>query len=148
MDDILLKVGVNYDPDVKLLTALRITHEIYKKHNTLLVITSLKDRAHSTGSLHYCGMAFDTRIRHIVDPLVVDRIVNDMRTLLEPDYIVIPEANHIHVQVNLNEKTQTSRPSRKIIRKDSDENSQVQSTDPQSDARRIQALRDPYDPRN
>jgi hypothetical protein len=105
MDDILLKIGVNYDPDVKLLTALRLTHEIFKKHNTILVITSLKDRSHSSGSLHYAGLAFDIRIRHIPDPIVVDRIIGDMRTLLEPDYIVIPEATHIHVQVNTNEKT-------------------------------------------
>lgn len=106
MDDILLKVGVNYDPDVKLLTALKLTHEIYKKHRHLLVITSLKDRAHSNaGSLHYAGLAFDCRTSHIVDPLILDAIVQDMKDLLEPDYIVINESSHIHVQVNLNEKT-------------------------------------------
>jgi hypothetical protein len=104
MDDILLKIGVNYDPDVKLLTALRLTHEIFKKHNTLLVITSLKDRSHTAGSLHYAGLAFDSRIRHIPDSVIVDRIVDDMKKLLQPDYLVFQESTHIHVQVNLNEK--------------------------------------------
>lgn len=41
------------------LTALHLTHSIYRKHNEELVITATVDGAFSNGSLHLVGLAFN-----------------------------------------------------------------------------------------
>jgi hypothetical protein len=96
----LLKVGTNFEPDQRLLPALREADEAFKAINSYLVITSLKDRQHSSGSLHYAGLAFDCRIRHL-DSSDIERVYASLVARLADAYNVILEKTHIHIEVRL-----------------------------------------------
>ena len=93
----LLTPGTNLDPHPKLLKALRVTNITCNRHGELFIITSLRDREHMPGSLHYVGMAFDMRTRHMSDE-------NKRKVLLElrdelPEYDIIEYSTHYHIEV-------------------------------------------------
>jgi hypothetical protein len=97
----LLKVGVNFDPDQKLLPVLRAVSKVFKKHGHLMIITSMKDREHSAGSLHYVGKAFDLRVKHIEDVIHKQELFEDINEAIYPFHgIIIEEPTHWHIQVN------------------------------------------------
>lgn len=62
-------------------------------------ITSANDSHHMEGSLHYADRAFDIRIRNVKDG---EKSINFWATkiaaALGPDYDVIREKDHIHVE--------------------------------------------------
>lgn len=95
----LLKPGVIFEPDIKLRKALKEAHRIFEKHNHLFIITSLKDREHTPGSLHYYGQAFDCRIHHISDDQTLRDILTELNTSLASQYQVLMEDTHIHIEV-------------------------------------------------
>jgi len=95
----LLKIGVNFEPDKTLRTALWETQKVFREHNKLMIITSLKDREHHPRSLHYYGQAFDIRIKHL-EPIELDAIRDKLIFVLEPEYKVLLEKDHIHIEVN------------------------------------------------
>jgi len=64
-------------------------------HDTF--ITSLRDGNHSSGSLHYDGLAFD--LKHYS----VTTIAN-IKLALGSDFDVIDESNHIHIEYDPKEK--------------------------------------------
>ena len=72
--------------------------EIYERHGIDCVITSSRygDR-HSSGSLHYAGLAFDIRTRNLTDSQIPD-ILADMKSDLGNHYDCIFEVNHYHVE--------------------------------------------------
>lgn len=78
-----------------LLLALTIADSIYQEHGHKMVITSLRDGAHSHTSLHYSGAAADLRIRGLESP---QRVADEIRTALNRHYDVILESDHIHVE--------------------------------------------------
>ena len=69
---------------------------VYKKYGAELVITSAKDGKHGPKSLHYEGLALDLRSRDLAGRQVF--VVMDLKNALGPDYDVVLEADHIHVE--------------------------------------------------
>ncbi len=62
-----------------------------------LVITSVTDGTHMRGSKHYTGMAFDARIRDVVESRARE-IARSIGKQLGGDYDVILEESHLHVE--------------------------------------------------
>ena len=70
--------------------------EIYlNEFNTELVITSGKDGKHGDNSLHYQGKAVDLRIWNVLETLV-----NRLKEHLGPQYDVVLEKDHIHIELD------------------------------------------------
>ncbi len=99
-DDVQIN-GAHFDPEIRLIidvareTAPALTDEI-------VWITSANDSEHQDNSAHYDNRAFDIRISNIVGadafPLVAALWAMRMSTLLGPDYDVVTEKDHIHVE--------------------------------------------------
>jgi len=71
----------------------------YDVEQSHAVITSAIDSKHGRGSLHYVGHALDFRTKAAgVKPLKADRIVANMKAMLGPDFDVLNEGDHIHVE--------------------------------------------------
>ena len=81
------------DPILK--AALVEMEYIYAKFHTELVITSGKDGTHGNGSLHYEGKAVDLRTWNVLDSLV-----KQLKAHLGPDYDVVLEKDHIHIELD------------------------------------------------
>ena len=94
----LLKVGVNFEPDESIREALGKAHSIFKANKELFIITSLRDRDHKPSSLHFYGKAFDCRIRHISDPSKLERIHSQLVVALSQKYDVLLKPTHIHIE--------------------------------------------------
>lgn len=62
-----------------------------------LIITSGLDGKHSTNSLHYVGRALDIRTRHL-QPLHRTLLKRHLKDRLGPDYDVVLEKTHLHVE--------------------------------------------------
>lgn len=90
-----IKAGVRIrgmSPEI--LLAAFIAHELFRERAETLTITSCTDGAHKSGSLHYTGCAVDLRLP-VLNPTV---IVDALRSRLGPEYDVVLEADHIHVE--------------------------------------------------
>lgn len=70
---------------------------VFDKYDRDLVITSALDSSHGRGSLHFVGQALDLRTRHLQEN-TVGPIVSELEEALGPDFDVILEGNHIHVE--------------------------------------------------
>lgn len=79
----------------EILLSILIAERIWSTHGADLVITSLIDGKHSLGSLHYVGMAVDLRRWQLDDP---EQAVEELKAALGPDYDVILESTHVHVE--------------------------------------------------
>lgn len=67
---------------------------IFSKFDEKLVITSTNRGKHKEGSLHFKNRAIDLRL-----PLDhIPEIAEGIREFIGPDYDVVVEANHIHVE--------------------------------------------------
>ncbi len=86
--------------------AIGIAESVYSEVGSVLVVTSLNDSKHSSGSLHYTGRAVDLRTKHL-QPGVLQGIRRDtvpavfakLRERLEPlGFDVVLESDHIHVE--------------------------------------------------
>jgi hypothetical protein len=96
----LLKIGTNYSPHEELLPLLEGAHQVFKRFDKLMVITSLKDREHSPGSQHYIGKAFDLRKKHIKDPDDIEQINQALQQMvMRHNGLVIEKHSHWHIQV-------------------------------------------------
>lgn len=62
-----------------------------------VVITSGIDGTHSHKSLHYLGRALDLRTFHLTEAQRVE-IMDDLKGRLGPDYDVLFEQDHFHVE--------------------------------------------------
>ena len=94
-----LKEGV--DPtgiQPELLLAIMAAKEAYRDYGYDLVITSLTDGKHSRTSLHYSGCAVDLRTRHMGTEEDKAEIATLIKDSLGPDYDVILESTHIHIE--------------------------------------------------
>ena len=78
--------------------ALGIAEMIYALVNRELVVTSLKDGVHSSGSLHYQGRAADLRTRHLSKQETTDTFSRLKNKLDYWVYDVILEKDHIHLE--------------------------------------------------
>ena len=63
-------------------------------------ITSVSDGTHSLNSLHYSGLAMDLRTKHMpaTGPNCPEYVAARIRVALGPDYDIVCEGDHIHVE--------------------------------------------------
>jgi len=66
---------------------------IYKELGSELVVTAGRDGKHMEGSLHYVGRAYDVRTWNLLD-VIVQRIKKE----LGPNFDVVREDDHIHIE--------------------------------------------------
>lgn len=95
-----LKEGINpAGVRPELLLALLVADRIYTKRGQRLVVTSLNDGTHGLTSLHYAGCAADLRTKYFTPEEARDT-VDELKTDLGngPDYDVVLESDHIHVE--------------------------------------------------
>lgn len=69
----------------------------YYTHGIPFVITSVSDGVHSANSLHYSGRAVDIRSRDLSVPQL-NSMIALFRRALGPDYDVVLEPDHIHLE--------------------------------------------------
>ena len=72
--------------------------DVFQRHGLDAIITSGTDGTHRAGSLHYAGKAFDFRRWEADAAGVTAALVDELKTALGPDYDVILESTHIHVE--------------------------------------------------
>ncbi len=81
----------------QILFAAVVANEVFHEYGRELVITSGTDGKHSRTSLHYRGDAIDLRTREL-DPSVVEAVAGEIRNRLGPDFDVVVERTHIHME--------------------------------------------------
>lgn len=82
--------------DIKMRPALILADEIWNELGQELVVTSGLDGTHSSGSLHYYGLALDFRVRYFEDD--GDAAFRLLKVGLGDDFDVILHNSHIHVE--------------------------------------------------
>lgn len=82
--------------DWRMFQAALIAEQIYKKYGAECVITAGTDGKHMEGSLHYKGLALDLRTFNVPGRELA--ICNQIKQALGPDYDVIIEKDHIHLE--------------------------------------------------
>lgn len=101
----IMKKGVSLEGVTAITSAaIEKVDDVYQANGVTLFITSGTeghpgDRVHKKTSKHYTGEAFDCRIRNIPNGhQAVVNIYNAIRRVLGPDFDVILEKDHIHVE--------------------------------------------------
>lgn len=89
--------------DLRLLTpqmsiAALIICNVYDRFGFDCVLVYGRDGMHSQQSLHYHGNALDVRTRMIDDAKVRQDLANEIARCLGPQYDVILESDHLHVE--------------------------------------------------
>lgn len=79
------------------LIAMMVAQEVCRECGYEFVVTSVREGQHMAKSLHYQGMAFDMRTRHMA-PAQIPVIRDLIAKRLGPDYDVVIEATHIHIE--------------------------------------------------
>lgn len=85
--------------DIRMRWALLTLERVYIRYgrNEGVTITSGLDGEHSAGSMHYYGLAVDTRIRFWTDAQAFD-VVEELIVELGDSYDIVLESNHIHIE--------------------------------------------------
>lgn len=94
--DVKFRVGDSHIKPEMCIAAM-IVHAVYEEHGIPCVITSALDGAHMPGSRHYYGLALDFRTRDVPDAVLAG-VVEELRERLGPQYDVVREADHLHVE--------------------------------------------------
>lgn len=96
-----IKAGVNVQGlNITMQKVMKSVELIYKRHNQESVITSGMDGTHSAGSFHYFGMALDYRTRFFENDAESIQVAKEIQEELGPQYTVLFETDHIHIQYN------------------------------------------------
>jgi hypothetical protein len=91
----LIKAGVSIDRlDHSIRTKLNSMDYELKTYGSELIITSTYEGNHSPGSLHYQNKAIDIRYPR----LKATEYITFLRNTLGPNYDVIEENDHIHIE--------------------------------------------------
>jgi len=91
----LLKLGVDISRlNREIRRALNVVNRLFMAHGQEAVVTSTYGGNHSAGSLHYANDAIDIRLP---DPPIAG-LVNRLRVNLGPDFDIVKESDHIHVE--------------------------------------------------
>ena len=92
-------------PDVRItglrseiILAIVIAERAYAEIGCELMLTSGIEGQHSAGSLHYTGCAVDLRTLN-VPAGKLPPLVEKIRAALGPDFDVVLESNHLHVEL-------------------------------------------------
>lgn len=92
---LLLKAGVDLSRlNREIRRTLNTVVEICASHDADLIVTSTYEGNHSPSSLHYCDDAYDIRII----PEKTQQMVEEIKQKLGPDFDVIFEFDHIHIE--------------------------------------------------
>jgi hypothetical protein len=77
-----------------------VAAQVYHDHGVPLVLTSVRDGKHMEGSMHYIGAAVDCRLpsRYTGETRDDVRIRNELAEALGPQFDVLLEADHIHLE--------------------------------------------------
>jgi hypothetical protein len=86
-----------YGMQTPILLAIMIAAPIFEQHGVDLVITSGMEGRHGLRSSHYIGYAVDFRSREIPTAKRA-AFTDELQDALGPDYQVINESTHFHVQ--------------------------------------------------
>lgn len=89
-----VKVG-GISPEMSL--AFSVVASVFQSYGLSCIVTSGLDGKHSTNSLHYSGRALDFRTRH-VSPGVLFQLVHNVKEALGPEFDVVNESTHLHVE--------------------------------------------------
>lgn len=93
-----LKDGVNLQGVCwQVFSAAIVVEAVLQTFGTELVITSCLDGTHMPLSLHYKGLAFDAR-SHDLAPQFQTHARDEMKKRLGPDYDVVLEKDHFHIE--------------------------------------------------
>jgi len=83
----------------EILCIIPLLMEVFRDHEHPFYITSITDGEHGIDSLHRFGLAIDIDFRE--DQFGLDAgewLAEDIRSALGPDYDVVFEHNHVHVE--------------------------------------------------
>ena len=92
-----IKSGVRiYGIRPEVVLALLVAQHAYEQFGeaSRFVVTSVADGKHSQGSLHYVGCAVDLRLPRQAR----GSIINALKANLGPDFDVVLEGSHIHLE--------------------------------------------------
>ena len=93
-----LKKGVKLNGvKSEILIAIMVVDSIYMNSDSELILTSVCDGKHSIGSLHYPGLAFDCRTRHL-SKVEKDLIFKEIKDSLSEEFDVVLHSTHIHIE--------------------------------------------------
>jgi len=104
-----LKKGVCFNgihPET--IMGIMVVGGVYERLGYSHTVTSICDGDHRPGSLHYAGLAFDNRtwLNDTGEQLPMrekERIAQEIRRALGPDWDVVVEATHIHCELDRKE---------------------------------------------
>lgn len=82
----------------EMLIVVMVAQSAFNKAGVPAIITSAVDGRHGNGSHHYKGLALDFRTRHLPPSIGPQQIATDMRNCLGPEFQVVVEPTHIHVE--------------------------------------------------
>jgi len=95
-----LPLNKEISPEIQ--KALRKVDEISRRlSGHEITVTSIFDGTHSLNSLHYSGNAFDIRIWDYTKTSI-PILLSNFRSSLGPNFDVILESNHIHIEYQNN----------------------------------------------
>lgn len=81
----------------QLVLAVLVVDGVCRERAVACVVTSAVDSTHERGSLHYVGAAVDFRTREL-QPAHLTAFRDDVAERLGPEYDVVLEADHLHVE--------------------------------------------------
>ncbi len=88
---------VRLAPTAQITVAMHEADRIHREMTGMeMVITAIFDGSHMDGSKHYEGNAFDLRRWHVGSR--VKEFIARLRNALGPDYDVVNETTHVHVE--------------------------------------------------
>jgi len=85
------------DLQPEILSVIDLAAPLFETLNVPLVITSTTKGKHKKGSKHLVGQAIDIRSRQLAGKNQ-KKMVNDLTDALGPDYDVVLESDHIHIE--------------------------------------------------
>ena len=92
--------GKHFSPEVRCMLDVAC-HNAPEMQKDEVWVTSANDSTHKKGSLHYADKAFDIRTKNVVGgPEAVKIWAKNIQIELGPDYDVVNEEDHLHLELD------------------------------------------------
>ncbi len=100
----MIYIGIKHDVDLagirpEMVAGLLVIASVFMRYDCNLTITCVRDGTHKRGSLHYVGQAIDIR-----RPYDLPEIKDELQRTLGPQFDVVEEINHIHIEFQPKER--------------------------------------------